>query len=323
MNTRLKLLAALSLATPLTALADVKVNDSLSVGGYAVGSYRTTSPDPGESTDRFDMDAVKTLFTANFKPVTGVISLYYQPGAPSDVTVLDAYATVDVGGGSTITAGKFLSYLGYEAFDIPNMTQISYANGDFLAPIPGYHTGVKWDYSDKDIGLGLALVDSVYSGPNYLKGDGELKHNGGFEGYFAYKGVTDLTLWAGFGYDTKGNVIHKNEDIFTFDFWLSYNLSKASTVAAEYCTKDGGPGDSGYNWLLFYSYTFDPKWSTIFRVSGEKLDDGGPEFTKFTVCPTYKINDNFSVRAVYSYYDYKKTAADSASFFGVQGVFKF
>lgn len=212
MNNRYKLATALTLATSLTSFADVKVNDSLTVSGYAAGSYRTTDPDPGPATDKFDLDAVKTLFQTNFKPVTGVISLYYQPGAPSDVTVLDAYATVDVGGGSTITAGKFLSYLGYEAFDLVNMTQISYANGDFLGPIPGYHSGVKWDYADKETGFGLALVDSVYSGHD-LKGDGELKHNAGFEGYFVYKGIPDVTIWTGFAYDTKGNVIHKNDEI--------------------------------------------------------------------------------------------------------------
>ncbi len=321
MNQRSKIAAVLSLTASLTALADVKVNEMLTVSGYAVGSYRYTAPDPGASTDRLDMDAAKVLFSTNFKPVTGVVSLYHQPGAPSDVTVLDAYATVDVGGGSTITAGKFLSYLGYEAFDIPNMTQLSYANGDFLAPIPGYHTGLKWDYSDKNIGVGLAIVDSVYSGPNYLKGDGELKHNGGFEGYFTYR-ADAFQIWTGFGYDTKGNVIHKNDEIFTFDLWASYTVSKEITVAAEYVIKDGGTFDKGSNWLAFLNYTASSQLSTAFRVSGEEVDNG-PEFTKFTVCPAYKINDNFLVRAEYSYYDYKNHTADSAKFFGVQGVFKF
>jgi hypothetical protein len=87
--------------------------------------------------------------------------------------------------------------------------------------------------------------------------------------------------------------------------------------------KDGGVGDKGYNWLLFLNYTIDKNWSSAFRVSGEKLSNGGAEFTKLTVCPTYKINDNFSVRAELSYYDYKKTAADSATFFAVQSIFKF
>lgn len=322
MNNRYKFATALTLAASLTSFADVKVNDSLTVSGYAAGSYRNTDPDPGTGTDKFDLDAVKTLFQTNFKPVTGVISLFYQPGAPSDVTVLDAYATVDVGGGSTITAGKFLSYLGYEAFDLVNMTQISYANGDFLGPIPGYHSGVKWDYSDKETGFGLALVDSVYSGPNYLKGDGELKRNAGFEGYFVYKGIPDVTVWTGFAYDTKGNVIHKNDEILTLNIWASYALSKDSSLGLEYVNKDGGIGDKGYNWLVFYGYNFDAKFSSAFRLSGEKMKDG-PGFTKFTVSPAYKVNDNFMVRAELSYYDYTKYTADSAMFFGIQSVFKF
>ena len=322
MNTRFKLAAALGVAASLTAFADIKVNESLSVGGYAAGSYRITDPDPGPATDKFDIDAIQTLFTGNFKPVTGVVSLFYQPGAPRDVTVMDAYATVDVGGGNTITGGKFLSYLGYESFHIVNMTQVSYANGDFLGPIPGYHSGLKWDYSDKDVGFGAAVVDSVYSGPNYIKGDGELKHNAGFEGYFVYKAIPDVTVWAGFAYDTKGNVIHKNDEILTLNLWVSYNLTKQSTLALEYVNKDGGFGDKGHNWLAFYSYLFTPRVSSAFRVSGEKLKNG-PGFTKFTVSPAYKVNDNFLVRTEVSYYDYTKHSADSALFFGLQSVFRF
>ena len=322
MNLRSQLAASLALAAAATAYGDIKVNDALSVGGYVVGSYRTTDPAPGPATDRMDLDAAKTLFTTSFKPVTGVVSLFYQPGAPSDVTVLDAYATVDVGGGSTVTVGKFLSYLGYEAFDIPNMSQISYANGDFLGPIPGYHSGVKWDYADKDVGFGLALLDSVYSGPNYLKGDGELKRNAGFEGYVTYKGTPDLTLWAGFAYDTEGNVLHKNDAILTLDFWLSYALSKEGTLALEYAHKDGGAGDEGHNWLAFYGHKFSAKTSAAFRISGEKMK-GGAGFTKYTVSPTWSVNDAFAVRAELSAYDYTKHTADRALFFGLQTLLKF
>lgn len=323
MNTRFKLAAAVSLAATLTAFADIRVNETLSISGYAAGSYRITDPEPGTSTDKFDLDAVKTLFKADYKPVTGVVSLFYQPGAPSDVTLLDAFATIDVGGGSTITAGKFLSYLGYEAFDIANMTQISYANGDFLGPIPGYHTGVKWDYSADGTGFGVALLDSVYSGPNYLKGDGELRRNAGFEGYFVYTAIPDVTVWTGFAYETKGNVINKNQEIFVGNIWLGYNLTKESTLGLEYVHKDGGLGNSGYNWLAFYSYSFSSAVSSALRISGEKMKDGGPAFTKFTVSPSYKVSDNFLVRAELSYYDYKDYTANSATFFAIQSIFKF
>ena len=42
--------------------------------------------------------------------------------------------------------------------------------------------------------------------------------------------------------------------------------------------------------------------------------------TKLTAAPTYKINDNFSVRAELSYYDYSKHTANSATFFAIQSV---
>jgi hypothetical protein len=81
-------------------------------------------------------------------------------------------------------------------------------------------------------------------------------------------------------------------------------------------------GDEGYNWLAFYSYNFAPRVSSAFRVSGEKLEDG-PGFTKFTVSPAYRVNDNFLVRAEVSHYDYTKHTADTALFFGIQSVFRF
>src|SRR4051812_16990437 len=179
MITRLKLAAAVSLLAPLTAaFADIKINDNMTVSGYAVGAYEYQSPDPGADTDSLfngakdtpSADALKTIFTMNFKPVTGVLSLFYIPNIPTgamknELTVLDAYVSYDAGGGTTVTAGKFLSYLGYEAFDPVNMSQITYGavTVGTLGAIPAYHTGLKVDGGDKDFGYGLAVVDSVYS----------------------------------------------------------------------------------------------------------------------------------------------------------------
>ncbi|WP_404422823.1 outer membrane beta-barrel protein [Nibricoccus sp. IMCC34717] len=322
--------AAAALAISATASADVKLNENFSVGGYAAGSYRTTEE---SSTDKFDLDAAKLAFNTTFNPVTGTASIYYTGATPGDdLTLLDAYVNYDAGSGVVITGGKFLSYLGYEAFDIPNMTQISYANGDFLAPIPGYHSGVKIGYSDKAYSAGLALVDSVYGGTAF-KGDGELKKNQGYEGFVSYTGVEGLTLWAGFGYQTEGDYMRDQsgqkvyangaagEEIFTYDFWAQYAVSKEITVAAEYVNKSSFSAD-GYNWLTYFSYQFDPKVSLVARISGEKVDNG-PSFTKYTLSPTYKITDNLSVRAEVSQYDYKDYGMDKDTFYGLQAVFKF
>jgi opacity protein-like surface antigen len=336
MNTRFKLAAGLALSASLTAFADIKVNDNLTISGYAAAAYEFTSPDPGADYDSLfngakdtpSADALKTIFTMNFKPVTAVVSLFYIPNIPTGVmknelTVLDAYATYDVGNGGSVTAGKFLSYLGYEAFDPVNMAQITYSpvTVGTLGAIPAYHTGVKYDFADKQIGYGVAVLDSVYSPFGIDKGDGELKHNAGFEGYVTSKGLGDLTLWGGFAYDTKGNFQAHN--VLTLDVWAQYQVDKATTVALEYCNKNGGDFAKGWTWLAYLNYAFTNKVSVVGRVGGEKLEGKTPgaDFMQYTVGPAFKVSDNLTVRAEYSYYDYKGGA--SKSLFGLQGVFKF
>ncbi|MEO5960610.1 MAG: outer membrane beta-barrel protein, partial [Opitutaceae bacterium] len=261
MNIRFKSAVALSLAASLTALADVKINDQLSFGGYVVGSYQMTDPDPGTSSDRFDLDAVKTVFTGSFKPVTGVVSLFYPGPSGSDMTVLDGYVTYDAGNGMSITGGKFLSYLGYEAFDPINMAQITYSpvTAGTLASIPAYHSGVRFDYSDKDWSFGAAILDSVL-GPTIFKGDGELKENMGFEAYFKYTAVPNFVLWGGVAYDTDGNMSTptspSKSSMTVWDVWAEYKIGTATTLAAEFCVKNGGVGQRGDSWLVFWNQQF-------------------------------------------------------------------
>ena len=336
MNTRHKLAAALALAVPLTACADIKINDNLTISGYAAGSYERISPDPGKESDALfngakdtpSADALKTNFAFNFKPVSANVSLFYIPNIPTGVmknelTVLDAFVTYDAGGGLSVTGGKFLSYLGYEAFDPVNMNQITYGavTVGTLGAIPAYHTGVKLDWADKDFGYGVAVLDSVYSPFGIDKGDGELQHNAGFEGYVKYTGAKDLTLWGGFAFDTKGGF--QASKVVVLDFWAEYKVSKEATVAAEYCNKDGGEFAKGWTWLTYLNYAVSPKTAIVARISGEKLTGktAGADFTQYTLGPAYKVSDNLTVRAEYSYYDY--TGGASKSIVGLQGIFKF
>jgi hypothetical protein len=320
-------------ATTVTGLADVKLDDNFTLSGYAAGAYMNYRPSIGPSVDSFfdaskpvpgggDSNDILARLTANLKPFTAVASINYFPKiAHNDISLLDAYVTLDAANGVTLTGGKFLSYLGYESFYPSLMDQISYANGDFLAPIPGYHSGGKIDFANKVFGAGVAVVDSVYSPNGPTRGDGEIKHNGGAEGYFTYTGIENLTLWAGFAYDTKGGFEPHN--VTTLDFWGSYQLTKTLRVAGEFVSKDGGPGNRGSNWLAFLNYTFTDKLSSTFRVSGENMRDNGPSFVKLTVCPALNITPNFLIRAEYSYYDYSSYAINHADFVGVQAIFKF
>lgn len=328
MNMRIKTAATLAfLAASVSAMAEVKLNDNLSVSGYVVGSYKNMKSSGSPSDDLYAFDAIKTSLTATFKPVTGVFSLYYPytEASGKEVRILDAYATLDVGKGYSVTAGNFLSYLGYEAFDPVNMNQITYGaptSGPLFA-IPAYHSGARIDFSSEANSWGLAVVDSVYNGPNIVNGDGEISHNAGFEGFYKYTGTKNLTLWSGFAYDTKGQKPIHLDKVLTLDFWAEYKVDDKSTVALELSNFSGGKMGKGTSWLAYYGYAFSENTSCAFRVSGTSLGSAtaGSDYIQYTVCPTYKISKNFSIRAEYSHYDYD--VGGNSRLFAVQALFKF
>lgn len=333
--TQLSGLTASVLSLAATASADIKINENVTFSGYAAGSYEYSKWKGSKATDSlFDgtkdtpsADAVKGQLTASYKPVTGVVSLYYVPNLPkNELAVLDAYVTYDAGQGVTITGGKFLSWMGYEAFDTVNMAQITYGapTVGYLGSIPAYHTGLKVEYGDNEQGTGFAVVDSVYSPNGFSRGDGELVHNGGFEAYYTYKGIQNFQFWSGAVYDTKGGF--QKHSVWMLDIWAQYTVSKEITVAGEIAEKNGGDTLKGWDWLAYLNYTASDKVNVVFRVSGEQLNaatkaTGASNYVQYTIGPSYKVTDNLTVRAEYSYYNYK-TGSDK-NFFGVQGVFKF
>lgn len=311
-------LAASTLAFVATAVADVKVNEHFSVNGYAVGSATSTDFDGAPDVDTYfdsgsnSYDAVKFGVLGTAGSLSAYGSILYLPGAANEAGLLDAYVTLDAGNGLSFTGGKFLSYLGYEAFDAVNMTQLSYA---LISGIPAYHTGVKVDYAGEGFGVGLAVVDSIFGHPTkpvFFEGDREYDKDVGIEAMFSYTGIDKLTIFTGIGLEEDKQT---NTDIFVFDLWASYAISDTITIAGEYTVNE----DVAKSWLALLSYKFNDKFSTIFRISGADWDGGGDDM-KYTVAPTYTINDNFALRAEFSVGE-----GDSGdyTFVGAQVVFKF
>lgn len=328
--------AALSVAATTMAFADIKLNDNFSVGGYAVGqaNYIEYKPVSGEkySTSKLDGDAYKLWSNISFAPVTGTISMY--AGQSGDPVILDAYATYDVGSGTKVTFGKFLSSLGYEAYDPINMTQLSYSwqtpQGFGVANIPGYHSGVKVENGNDAYSVGVAVLDSVDPSPTakYVsKGDGDLKNGPGVEAYYTFKGVKNLTIFLGGFFENDTYVDDKKTGL---DLWAQYVLGD-TTFAGEYSTrKDDFASANDITsdfWLLEVQQALDKQWSVTGRVSGisQKMDNvsAKPKSVSFTIAPTFAVTDHLSFVAEYSYTDYSDYSLDSGNYIGVQARFKF
>lgn len=305
----------------------VTTPDWLKVSGYAAATYQYTDVENGDDGDTFfhsetPFDAVKLGLEATQGPFSAYASLFYSPtsntstfAGGSDVGILDAYATYTVGS-FKITGGKYLSWMGYEAFDTINMTQISYANST-TGGVPGYHTGAKVDYSTDVWGAGVSVSDSLRGGDAFWEGDSDYSNGLGYEAYVVYKGIDKLTLWGGVGYeDTDGLA-----DYSTYDFWASYDITDKLTIAGEIIYSDNtlSGASSAVGGLAFVKYEFTDDFFLVGRFGIDEVESGAADNYKYTVAPTYVFNEHFLLRGEVSYTD----SVNDVFFSGVQAVLQF
>jgi hypothetical protein len=319
-------LTASVVALASTASANVKINDYLSVEGYAVASLTTTDPDTGKGNDTsFDsgsnnLDSINIAILGSYKDFGGKVSLEYVPNSVTgeSAELLDIYATYTAGS-VTVTGGKFLSYLGYEAYHPVAMTQLTYGSSIFA--IPGYHTGAKVDFAVSDtLSLGASVTDSLFPGSTAVfgdKGDGDFSDGLGYEFIATYTGIEKLTVFVGLGLDDDDAAASD----YVFDIWASYALTDKLTLGAEYDYLE----DAGHGYLFTAQYAFTDKVSLLTRWSAAHAVSGDTG-TYLTLSPTYVLTENLSVRAEVSYADSAEASSyigDKGFFYGAQGVFKF
>jgi hypothetical protein len=319
--------------TVAPAPSPVSTPDWLKVSGYAAVSYTNTEVDSdfGDYDDdtMFDagtpFDAVKLGLEATKGPFSAYASLFSSPvkdndafGSGSDAGILDAYVTYKTGAFS-ITGGKYLSWLGYEAFDAINMSQMSYAN-NFLGAIPAYHTGIKFEYTTDVFGAGFNVSDSIRGGDGFWSGDEDYGNGLGYEAYVVYKGIDKLTLWGGVAFDTSDDIEGDPVDDFvTYDVWASYELTDKMTVAGELAYSDNG-FTYGMQGLAFLQYAFTDKFKTVFRFGYDNVETIDLTGYKYTIAPSYAFNEHLTLRGEVSYTDVEDA---DILFTGVQALLKF
>ncbi|MFA6963038.1 MAG: outer membrane beta-barrel protein [Opitutaceae bacterium] len=313
---------AIVAAVAATASAEVKINENLSLDGYAIGSFKVVEPTTGANDTFLDsgsnlFDAAKVALNGKYGDFSGKVSLIYVPGkAGTEAGILDAYLTYTVGEVS-ITAGKFNSWMGYESFDSPNNAFIDYGLSGNFGYAAGYNTGVKVEYITKEFATGVSARDSLTSPGKFYQGDGEINDDIGYEAYFAYTGIDKLTLWAGVAAE---DVSGTTNDVFTYDLWASYAVTDKLSLAAEYAHLED---TSNYSWLLQATYAFTEKFSGSARVTGVDGDKGVADGFGYGIAGTYTITENFSVKGEVSKTDFDGGAVGDPFLYAIQGLFRF
>ncbi len=313
--------------TESTTATLTEPTDWLKVSGYANMSYAYTNFAGGGDGETFadsganNLDSIKVGFTGTFGSFSGYVSLFYVPNAADEAGILDAYVTYTAGPVS-ITGGKYLSYLGYEAFDAVNMSQLTYANNT-LGAIPAYHTGIKVDYASDVWAFGASVSDSIrgnYEG-GFFEGDNDYSDDLGFEAYVSYKGIEDLTIWFGVGYEDSDEAFYG--EWVTYDLWASYKLTDKLTVAAEAAYHAEEDVIHGMQYLAFASYAFTEKFSLVGRLGYDDIrNDGAGNSIRYTLAPSYSFDEHFTLRGEVTYNDGDFDGGEYV-FYGVQGLLKF
>jgi hypothetical protein len=202
----------------------------------------------------------------------------------------EAYITYDFGNGFSVTGGRMLSYMGFEAFDPTNMYQFSYAYDVVGAQdiYDAYDYGASVDYGTDMFSIG------IWS---------SLEANAGYELALAFTGIENFTakaIWSDFSAPAT-------EAYEKSTYWISYQIDKLLLAAevAENDQLDTGTDVDGM--LVMANYAVSDVVGLTLRYSETEYSsfDGTPTYegSKFTISPSYVFTDNLSGLLEYSSYD--------------------
>ena len=197
--------------------------------------------------------------------------------------------------GVSITAGRILSSLGFEAEEPPLLYQYSYSEGN---PHPGYQNGLAVNVQPmKEIGFYAAFVSSVWDVDETDMG------TPGVEAQLALTPIEQITAKVGYALDATDDYTQTE-----LNAWVSFTQGPL-TIGGEFdllgnwpSEKDGKPviRDSGIHYLGMVNVSLGEIISApvgvTMRFSGISLDGEDPS-TEFTFSPSYSATDNWLLLA--------------------------
>ena len=213
----------------------------------------------------------------------------------------EATVTYNFGNGFSVTAGKMLSYMGFEAYDPTNMYQYSYAYD-----VGGQQdTGAQMIYDPYDVGLSIDYANDLFSVGVWSS----LEADAGYELALAFTGIENLTAKAIYS-DFSAPLTAAYEKS---TYWVSYQLDKL-LIAGEIAENDQlDTGDDVDGYLVMANYGLTDAAAITIRYSGLEITGAtnntvAYEGTKFTISPSYVFTDNFSGLLEFSSYDMDQSA---------------
>jgi len=298
--------------TTLTVASMLAISNisAIEIGPTGSGIDLSGFVDIGSAKQGADTESTKAQVELNFGysmgPVSAAVGLDFGESSvygndTTDGNLEEAYITYDFGNGFSVTGGRMLSYMGFEAFDPTNMYQFSYAYDVGGATLTGAAdpTGAQMIYDAYDTGASIDYGNDLFSVGVWAS----LENDAGYELALAYTGIENFTakaIYSDFS-DPASEAYEKST------YWVSYQLDKL-LIAGEIAEND--QLDTGYDvdgMLVMVNYAISGKLGITLRYSEMEITGATNsaveyEGSKFTVSPGYIFTDNLSGLLEYSSY---------------------
>jgi len=312
-------IASAFLAASSFSMGEIVVNDFLSFEGFIDSSYSTSQSDiegNKESDNSFGVDQVEISWLFNFDAVTAQIDLEYEDGDDGDNDgVEQAFVNLALSNGDVLTAGRYASMLGFEAYEPTGLYQYStaYTLGDLgdLSAASEYVQGVKYTRTTDTTFFGISLQDQSF-GTDAGRLGGDSNDAGGFgndsDSSYAVEvaGSIDLgngfTVFAGGAFedaDSGNNELLNVYATYETGAWLF----AAEINVSEY--DEDGDNVDGTTGLVMANYAYSDVASVTGRLSTINYEQGDVELeaTKYTVAHNLALADNLLLVTEISYED--------------------
>jgi len=310
-------LAAILTVTSLSAVEIGPTGSGIELSGFV--DLRFQSAENGNARDNsFDTSQVEIDLDFETGPVYFNVDVDFTAGGDG-AYLEEAVVGYNFGNGFGLSAGRSLSYLGWEAYDPINMLQYSYAYDLPKEAIGGtdYFGGPQDIYDAfRDGGMASYSNDhfaaSVWLGFDPDDGDDSAR----WEYMVAFTGIENFVAKAIYADDPDDHEIHT--------IWASYTFGNLM-LAGEVAEKDSETLGKIEGWLVLGDYSVTDKLGLVVRYSDLERAGGSLALTdvdsdKITISPHYAITDELTGRIEYSSED---LGSNDSDLFAAELIYRF
>ena len=288
------ILSAVLLATTVAFAQESKVSVSGSVDMYGTANFVDGAGTPGilianpANANGFGLGSINTVFAYEGEKSGFVADLAFGPRA-DDANLAGAinqlYAYYNVSDKTTITAGQFNTFLGYEV--ISPAANFNYTVSYLFNAGPFSHTGIKLDYAaSEDLSYMLAVTNShaISSADGNVGGEMQFGAQVGYKGQylnFIYGGV-------------DGSGITDNMFV---DYTGGFDLSDSLFLGINAAYSHSEDADAGYQGAALYiENTFSDSFALGLRPEFFQMNGASDAtVTALTLAASSSLTDNLKV----------------------------